>query len=274
MQSLYTQIHALPTYTMNTKNLTEQAMAVRDTIARSKSPEHLLFIELPYALGHDQFSPDITDNAEPDRINAFFTSINNVFTELNECYSSLLERIWTGLLTIFDVSRDNPNWRKNISILASRLYEHTFDLRLRTLLLRARDTELDRTAYIESIGGGIVDNVPSRWRKVDEDNFTRLVPELASKLRSIESTTGLKSVLEEDEKGYLFTLNDEEGNAIQRIVRFSKSEQGKIQKVIDLIEKRINKKDKRIATAALIELTRKFAEYNTTPYEMESENEE
>lgn len=273
VRSLYARIHSLPIYTLNTKRLSPGAMSVRDTILKSKSPERLLFIELPGALGYEPFSLIAGEVNKLDRVDAFFASLNSVFAELINCYTELLERIKEGLLVIFDIPSNNINWREIISHTATNLYEHTVDSKLRTLLLRARETQLDNEAYLESIGGGVINQIPNRWGRNDEDNFARLVPELASKFRGVEAAQDLKSVLQDEEEGYLFTVNGRNGKTIRRIVRFSKSEQDEVKRISSLLSKHTSKKDKRIVLAALIDVASKMTEYNTAPYEKGVENE-
>jgi hypothetical protein len=272
VRSLYARIHSLPSYTITTKNLSADAISVRDTILKSRSPERLLFIELPRALNHEPFEPEAGSMVISDKVDAFFASLNNAFTELIHCYSELLERIRKGLLIIFDISTDNPNWRARVSNIATNLYDSTIDSRLRTLLLRARDTQHDETAYLESVGGGIIDQIPNRWSKIDEDNFVRLISELATKLRGVESTQNLRSVLDDNEDGYLFTVNDKNGNTIRRVVRFSQTEQDQIQQITRLLEEHTTTRDQRIVLAALIDAARKIVEYNTPHDEGSLEN--
>ena len=160
---------------------------------------------------------------------------------------------------LFDIPIDHNEWRTIVSARASNLHNSVVDSRLRSILMRACDTQLDDEKYLESVGAGITEQTPNRWSKIDEDNFARLVPELASKMRVVESTQSLNSILEWDEDGYLLTMNDRNGEILRRVVRFSLSEQQQIQGIVSLLEQQSDLKiDRRILLAALIESARKI----------------
>ena len=56
---------------------------------------------------------------------------------------------------MFDIPHDYNKWRTRVSAKASNLYNSVVDSRLRSVLLRARDTQLAEEEYIESVGAGI-----------------------------------------------------------------------------------------------------------------------
>lgn len=259
VKSLYKRIHSLPQYTLTSKNISTVAIAVRDAILKAKSPERLLFVDLPTSLNFEPFHLEPNTSLNAEKVDQFFTSLNNTFSELLNCYPSLLKRIEKGVLSIFDLPIDHNGWRTIVSARASNLHNSVVDSRLRSILMRACDTQLDDEKYLESVGAGITDQTPNRWSKIDEDNFARLVPELASKMRVVESTQSLNSILEWDEDGYLLTMNDRNGEILRRVVRFSHSEQQQIQGIVSLLEQQSDLKiDRRILLAALIESARKI----------------
>ena len=124
-------------------------------------------------------------------------------------------------------------------------------------MMRAGDTQLGETEYLESLAAGITGQPPSRWNQADEDIFLRLVPQLASQVRSAESVQYLESNLEDNEDGYLLTINDRQGEAIRQIVRFSRKERDEVEKLARiLISKDSSNKNRRILLAAFAEAAR------------------
>jgi hypothetical protein len=97
------------------------------------------------------------------------------------------------------------------------------------------DTQLGEREYLESVGAGIVGQAPRRWSQADEDNFARLVPQLACQVRTAESVQYLKLALEEGEDGYLLTINGNQGEAIRQIVRFSRKERDEVERLARIL---------------------------------------
>lgn len=260
VRSIYARIKSLPQYTLTTKNLSPGAIAVREAILKAKSPERLLFAELPQALGIEPFQSNTENPSNADKLNRFFASLNTVFTEFVKCYPNLLERVRKGILTMFDISDDDKEWVAKISKIALRLSNAAIDSKLRVVMMRAKDGELGETEYLESIAAGMVGQPPNRWSRIDEDNFSRFIPELGTQMRIAESVQELRSVLEENEDGFLFTISDKDGKTVRRLVRFSKEEDDEVRNIAArLTGKEMSNRDKRIWLAALVEASRKLA---------------
>lgn len=260
VRSLYARIGSLPKYTLTTRNLSPEAIAVRETILRAKSPERLLFIDLPRAVGCQPFQPTLNDSMNEGNVATFFDSLNSVFSELAACYPKLLDRIRNGVLDIFDIAEDESEWLTKIRKRASHLYNAVFDSRLRSVMVRASDAQLGEREYLESVGAGITGQPPSRWSQADEDNFARLVPQLASQVRAAESVQYLKSTLEDSEDGYLLTINGRQGEVIRQIVRFSHKERDEVERLSRILSNQDSfNTNRRILLAAITEAARQLA---------------
>lgn len=252
VRSLYARIGSLPKYTEVTRNLSPEAIAVRETILRAKSPERLLFMDLPTVLGCQPFQPSLKGSMNNGNTEAFFDALNKAFHEFVDCYPNLLQHVRRGLIEIFDVAKDESNWLTMVSKRASKLYDAAMDSRLRTVMVRAREAQLGETEYLESVGAGIVGQPPSRWSEADEDNFARLVPHLASQVRATESLQYLDSALENSEDGYLLCINGKNGEAVRQIVRFSIKETDAIEKLARILSNEDSfSTDRRILLAAI-----------------------
>ena len=268
VRSLYVRIGSLPKYTLTTRNLSPEAIAVRETILRAKSPERLLFMDLPSAVGCQPFQPTLNDSMNEGNVAKFFDSLNSVFSELVACYPKLLDRIRNGVLDLFDISEDEREWLAKIQKRASQLYNTVFDSKLRSVMVRASDTQLGEREYLESVGAGITGQPPSLWSQADEDNFVRLVPQLASQVRAAESVQYLRSTLDEGEDGYLLTINGRQGEAIRQIVRFSHKERDEVKRLARILSSQDSfSTNRRILLAAITEAARQLAD--PTPTEEE-----
>ena len=260
VRSLYTRIGSLPKYTLTTRNLSPEAIAVRETILRAKSPERLLFVDLPAAVGCQPFQPTLNDSMDGGNSEVFFDSLNSVFSEFAGCYPKLLDRIRKGVLDIFDIAEDESEWLAKMQNCASKLYNIVIDSKLRAIMARASDTQLGEREYLESVGAGIAGQPPRRWSQADEDNFARLVLQLARQVRTAESVQYLKSALEEGEDGYLLTINGKQGEAIRQIVRFSHKERDEVERLARILSDHDSfSTNRRMLLAAITEAARQLA---------------
>ncbi|MBI2842134.1 MAG: hypothetical protein HYX78_01910 [Armatimonadetes bacterium] len=258
-RSLYQRMGSLPRYVEMTRDLPPEAIAVREAILRAKSPERLIFVDLPVALGCHPFQPSDKESLEDSNVGTFFDRLNKAFDALIVCYPQLLERVLRGILDIFDVPAGD-DWRRKVEKRASKLYDLATDSKLRALTVRAREAQLGDTEYLESLGAGIVGQPPSRWSKADADSFGRLVPQIAAQVRGIEAAQSLGLALEDGEDGYLLTISGRQGEAIRHLVRFSDSDRDEIASLVDLIAQgAVVNVDRRIALAALTEATKRLA---------------
>jgi hypothetical protein len=258
VRSLYSRIGTLPQYTLSSKDISSEAVAVRETILKAKSPERLLFTDLPLTLGFEPFNSFENNVSDRDKVTGFFNSLNNVFQEYINCYPALLIRIKKGLLQIFDVN-DSDEWKKQVYNRALKLQGIVQDSKLRVLMVRAQDVQLGEKEYLESIGAGVVGQVPNRWNKADEDNFWRIVPDLTNQILAAESTQQLNSVLEDDQDGYLISISDKTGQVNRRVIRFSAQEKDKVVRYARkmLLQKSVDF-DERLLLAALTEAARQL----------------
>lgn len=260
VRSLYARIGSIPKYTLATQNLSPETIAVRETILKAKSPEKLLFSDLPIALGCQPFEPTFDNSINNDNVLKFFEALNSVFSELVSCYPKLLHQIKRGILMMFDISEDENKWRTKVQKRASYLHKTVLDSKLRSVMVRASDTQLGEKEYLESVAAGITGQPPSLWTQADEDSFSRLIPQLSSQVRSAESFRYLKSTLEVDEDGFLLTINNSIGETIQQIVRFSSKEREEVERIARMLIDDGSFSTKRsILLAAITEAARQLA---------------
>ncbi len=218
-------------------------------------------MDLPGALGCEPFLLTSNDSLGKNNVEKFFDSLNAVFSELISCYPNLLDRIRKGVLSIFDVSEDDSEWLQKVQKRASYLYNTVLDSKLRSIMVRAGDTKLQGKEYLESVGAGITGQPPNLWNQVDEDSFSRLVPQLASQVRTYESIHYLESTLESGEDGFLITINGRQGKAIRQIVRFSSKERSEVERLArTLTDESYFKTNRRILLVAITEAARLTSE--------------
>lgn len=257
VQSLYSRMGTLERYVESTSSLPDDARAVRDAIARSKSPERLLFAELPEALGCKPFGAG--DTQLDGNFEAFFGRLNQAFSTLLECYPLLLERIRKGLLSVFDLAPDEENWRHLIAQRAASVADAATDVKIRTLGIRAKDTQLPEDAYLESVGAGMVGQPPNRWSRADEESFERMLPSMRTKINTLDAQRELKTSLSDGEDGYLLSVALPDGEALRKVLRVSSDERHSVESAVEVLLASFNgQPDQRIKLAALAEAARRL----------------
>jgi len=265
VRSLYARMGSLPRYSEITRSLSPETIAMREVIQRAKSPEKLLFVDLPNALACKPFLPDSSSMKDLVNSDMFFERLNTAFVELIECYPSLLRRIRSGLARIFDVEDDRSDLRQVITERASAICEAVTEPKLRTLMIRAKDEQPGDQEYLESVAAGIVGQPPSRWSQADEEIFTRQIGYLAAGVQSAESARKLSSLLREGEDGYQISICSREGESVRRTVRFTSTERSQILEVAQaLCDSTANLGNRRVLLAALTEATYRLVKENSS----------
>ncbi|MBI2830763.1 MAG: hypothetical protein HYX79_00700 [Chloroflexi bacterium] len=254
VRALYARMRFLPKYTLITSDLPRQAIEVREVILRAKSPEKLLFVDLPTALGCQPFQANASDNDTNARKNTevFFDALNGAMASLANCYPSLLHRVKQGILDIFEVS-DEQNWTTKLVARATKISDAATDSKLRTLIVRAKDGHLAETEYLESLAAGVVGQPPSQWGKSDEEAFTRLIPHLRSLIHAAESVLHVSDVLDEGEEGLQLSISNNRGEVTSRLVRYSSAERDEIQRAVKILEQAGTTVNRRLLLAAFME---------------------
>ena len=249
IKSLYKRVKALPQYTLDTKEISQEAICSRDAILKAKRPEHLLFVDLPVALGRQPLTASTVDT---ENIEVFFNSLNQAFAELIQNYPNLLKRIKKGLCIIFDIP-ETGDWLIRVSNRASILSDSAIDSNLRVFLIRAANANLGADEYLESIGSALVGQPPNRWSKSDEETFSRVIPEFRAKLNAIESTQFLHAALGDGESGYLLTINNQNGESFRRVIHYTEQERAEINRIVQSLNATFAFSNNRILLAAFTE---------------------
>ncbi|WP_145925490.1 hypothetical protein [Dehalogenimonas formicexedens] len=267
VRSLYARMATLNHYTEITQALPRPAIVARDVIMRAKSPERLLFVELPVALDCIPFEMQPSNNNQ-DNIENFFNALNSAFKSLITCYPALIERIKGSIFKVFDISNNDMNWRTSIPKRASILSEYVTDPGFRIVINRAIDTNLPPMEFIESIAAGIVGQPPNRWSRAEEESFVRLVAQLSTKARSIESMLDLKASLQDSDAGYLVTIDKKDVEGVRGIVRLTHSEKRKAERIAkEIIRKYATDVDTKVWLGAVAEVARQAVSSEREPTE-------
>lgn len=272
VRKIYAGMSSLNKYVEITRNLPESALAARDVILRARSPERLLFVDLPMALRCHPFETHAQEQ-DTANISRFFDALNGALRSLAACYDDLLERIEIGVLRIFGIPKGDGSWRDAIPKTAAALMEFAADMELRTLMNRACDTNMGAREYLESIAANIVGQPPSNWSRLDEDSFCRLVAQLSAKVRSVETLLDLSLSLQDSEAGYLVTIGTKNNKAVRDIVKLSADENTAAMHIAKkIVEKYEAKTARKVLLAAVAEVARRVIPSDDFPAVEQAKN--
>jgi len=224
----------------------------------ARSPERLLFNELPALLGAKPFT------AQPDDANveAFFVAWNESFRELVDAYEALLARLEAGLLHAFGA--DAPD---ELRERARRIEGRVLEPRLVGFATRLADVALGGEAWLESVGAGVVGRPPESWNDGDEARFMTSLPALVSGFRNAELVAFAMDDAQDDraaeEKVALrISVAAAGGREDSRVLVLSKRRARQAEEAVEplkkALKKALNEAPTEVRVAALAYLTREL----------------
>ena len=168
VQPLCNFVVQLPEYVHNTKNLSQEAIAVRSLLMSAGEPAPLLFQDLPVACGCSSF--DVTESIDDNRVQDFAEKLKIYLGELKDTYTVLLENLKFFIFKAFDID-SNSQGRSLLKKRADILRLSVTETQLKALCGRLSDDKLSETKWIESVASFIASKPPSYWVDSDEQVF-------------------------------------------------------------------------------------------------------
>ena len=179
VRELIRRLKGLPEHAWRTQRLSDSALAVRRAIEGARSPERLLFLELPAALGCPSFAEDDVDLGQ---VEAFFDVLNRVLTELNSATPRLLIRARDSLLSAFGLPLGEEGWQ-HFRKLAGELEPQVTQPSLLPLLRRVAGAT-DTRAALDSALAYVADRPLRSWSDADAERFGRQAQALGKLFRA------------------------------------------------------------------------------------------
>jgi hypothetical protein len=159
-------VKSLPDYAWRTKRLPEKVLAVREAFYQARSPEKLLFYDLPQAFGPMPFTGSGDDLSD---VESFFNDLNEVLQEWSKATSSIIEWALDKLLNSCGMQSGVVGWNQ-LRLNAARLEETVTHPRLLPFLKRIGMDDDEKTV-IESVLAFVADRPPRSWSDSDVDRF-------------------------------------------------------------------------------------------------------
>jgi hypothetical protein len=144
----------LPEYTKKTNRLSKTAVALREAISKSKDPEKTFFDDFPHALGFSNISLYQSD----ENLSDFVNQLQNTIRELRNCYSELIQRVETKLLSLFDLGGiPFPDYKMKIISKYSTIKKHLLLPRQKAFYIRLQSELNERMSWLNSIMFPLID---------------------------------------------------------------------------------------------------------------------
>jgi hypothetical protein len=251
-------IASLPEYTLRTKNMSTEALAVRDEVRASSEPEVLLFEKLPMALGFERLSGLTAGN--PAEAKTFVSKLKSALNELSNGYDSLIVRLEEMIYEAFEVHTQQEHSRREwIVHKAGSLKGFAIDPKLGEFINRlSMDGESD-FQWVEGVASFVVMKSCSGWNDGDIALFKVKLLDLVKQFQHFEALlfehrrhSGLKS------HSYRIGVTSTESPERAKVVTLSTSEEPLAESLVKKIRKSVASEDSRIILAALSKLSREY----------------
>lgn len=168
-RSLIQMVKSLPDYAQRTKRLSDKVLAVREAFNQARSPEKLIFYDLPQAIGLVPFSGSDFNLSHVDR---FFNELNDALQEWSKATPEIIQKAVDNLLDSCGI----VNWEQ-LQSNAKKLEKVVTHPRLLPFLKRAI-MDGDEQTVKESVLAFVADRPPRSWSDSDVDRF----PSIASNI--------------------------------------------------------------------------------------------
>lgn len=262
---LATFMGGLPEYTQTTRRgLSAKTLKVRAAFNLAKSPEKLLFEELPNALGFNVLAAESSEK----NLEVFSQSLVEALRELKAAYSALLQKQQTLMAQAFNVNPALPlkEIRKILAGNFHGLENFTVDVKgLRAFIMRVTKPQGSDEEWFENILMYLSNKPSSKWKDSDQDaaeyrlsDLSRRVVDL-EKLRLHEKDLNTKGLGDFDV--YLIRSIKKGGGMFDEVVAVNHDKQNPIsetkQAIFDILEQL---PDKELMLGALAAVTNDFLE--------------
>jgi hypothetical protein len=236
----------LPGYVLNSKKLTPNALAVRDTILNAREPASLLFSDLPKACGFERFSSDATPGKS---VQLFVKTLKAAIDELRAAFPELQDRLRKRLRDAFDLPGSFQQFRTTLAGRAQQVVLGVTEPKLKALCLRLLDDNLPEAEWLESLGSYLALKPPSKWHDTEEDLFVQELAELATRFHRVESILFVHGKPAKDGVGIRLAITQANGTEHERVIHISAGEENKLRELQGQFEALLTK-DRRLGMAA------------------------
>ncbi|WP_146009483.1 hypothetical protein [Deinococcus planocerae] len=198
VRALIRGVRSLPETSWRTRQLPEEVLRLRETFNQARSPEQLLFADIPAALGLESITDEPTP---PEQIEAFFDALNAANTIWNGHAPRQTQQARTLLLTALGFPDTDQGWEGLIE-QASRLQDRPLPNSLIPLVKRL-SVAGDQSSVLDGVLALVAGRSPRSWTDADAERFPTQAQALAQTYTVVASQLGYTSPeVEQSSEGY------------------------------------------------------------------------
>jgi hypothetical protein len=180
-------IGSLPDYTQKTKSseLSLKSKKVRDAFNLAKSPEHLIFEDIPKALGYEK---ELTKD-EPN-LEGLSQSLQACLKELNDCHPDMIKRQIRMLSEAFNIDKESSieDLRLIVTGRYQGLEQHTVDADgLKAFIKRLTKRQGDDETWLENILMFLGQKPTKKWTDTDCSEVDVKLSDYAKRILDLET---------------------------------------------------------------------------------------
>lgn len=192
VRAIITMVRSLPDHAWRTRKLPERVLKLRTAIEQARSPERLLFIDIPKALDEAPFKDDaISDGC----IEQFFNKLNQALQTWQKVTQDRVKQAGDTLLIACQMPTGNLGWQELIKI-AQYLDDKPLDDALKPFIKRLTAHD-DQNAVIDSVLALVANRPPRSWTDYEVERFPSLAKQLGGQF--VTATYKFKVLSTKDE---------------------------------------------------------------------------
>jgi hypothetical protein len=236
-------------FTKETKNLTNEALRLKDALSAATDPEKVFFEDIPRALGYT-----INDFDSDEKLESFSIALQNATRELSSAFPNLINRIEDVIgKTIRNEKIDFPENKLALQQRFKKVRHELIDPKLRVLIQRINTPLDDRQSWINSIATAVIGKSLDQFTDQDEATFKTLFQKRIHDLDNLSDISN-KDIDESKEELLKIELTSFVKGVQQNMVRFPKEKNRQIDSMKTSIKGMLNANDKQANIVLLIKL--------------------
>lgn len=179
VRALFRMVRSLPDLAWHTRELRAPVLALREAFSAARSPEQLLFADIPGALGLPPFGAGETKREQVDE---FFARLNASLQEWGAVADTAIASGRDALLGACDLPPGETGWDE-LRRLGERLRPWVREPLLAALLARLQEAG-DTAQGVETVLALVAQRPPRNWSDLDRARFPEAAAMIGALLKS------------------------------------------------------------------------------------------
>lgn len=227
----------LPEYAKNTARLSKPALAIRDSISKSKDPEYTFFESFPMALGTT--IKDLNDNT--DELVAYTETLQDAIREIRTCFDALVDRFENYVkqeILFEDSTLTFEEIKTKLQYRYQHLKRHLLLQKQKSFVQRIDSLLDDKKAWLSSVCQSLVGKSLENLR--DEEEFL-LYENFKSMVQDLDGLTELSGIEIDETKEQVYNIQFTTFGSmcLKNIIRVPKVEADELNKYVDDLENKL-----------------------------------